>query len=246
MPRPTAASPGQERLVKQISDSDQSCTGNNAIPRENAGNNKEQGDELRGRSSQSRGMAQLRPIQGQCRLRHFGTAGPGIGRLRRSGKRHEGRPGPEPPGGESPHKVAHRLIGQERGATDKHDQAKRPHPEARADSHVEHNGPGQHQGSQAGSPDEDTEEDFPEHRQVGDRARGLPPSASIGDRYGAGEGPVWTRQAGNARQGSRHDLPSAGTENARNLPGRLRPAFLPGLSRPSGAHRLVPSVPPSQ
>jgi len=45
MPRPTAASPGQERLVKQISDSDQSCTGNNAILRENAGNNKEQGDE---------------------------------------------------------------------------------------------------------------------------------------------------------------------------------------------------------
>ena len=28
MPAPTAASPGQERLVKQISDSDQSCTGN--------------------------------------------------------------------------------------------------------------------------------------------------------------------------------------------------------------------------
>jgi len=30
------------------------------------------------------------------------------------------------------------------------------------------------------------------------------------------------------------------------LPGRSRPSFLPGLSRPSGAHRQSPSVPSSQ
>src|SRR5208337_3217804 len=68
IPRPTAASPVQERIVNQISDLDHPCTGNNAILREHPGNNKGQGEEPRGCYSQSRGMAQLHPVQGQSRL----------------------------------------------------------------------------------------------------------------------------------------------------------------------------------
>ena len=182
--RPTATSPGQERIVNQSSEIDQPCKGNDAILRERAGNNKDQEDEPLFTITEE--WHTYAPIQGQCRLRRFRAAGPGNGRLRLrrsgSGKRHEGCPGPGPAGGQSRHKVAHGLMGQERGAADEHDQAERPHPEARADAHVQHNGPGQHQRAQAGSPDRGQQKKISQRTDRrgsrGSAARGARPARS--------------------------------------------------------------------
>jgi len=42
------------------------------------------------------------------------------------------------------------------------------------------------------------------------------------------------------------DYPTGRYREHQELPGRSRPSFLPGLSRPSGAQRQSPSVPSSQ
>ncbi len=53
MSRPPAASPGRERIVNQISDLDHPGKGNNAMLREYAGNNKDQGDKPQARHARA-------------------------------------------------------------------------------------------------------------------------------------------------------------------------------------------------
>ena len=62
---------------------------------------------------------------------------------------------------------ADRIRRQERHAADQHDQAERPHPQAGADTDVEDNRPEQDDRPQPRSPDERTERELPEHRNVG-------------------------------------------------------------------------------